>query len=286
MTKISDTQGDNFIVDSHIHLWDLEKFEYSWMPRDAAVIRRNYLPQDIKRLMERNGVSKVVLVQAEESVEETEFLLDLAEANEFIGAVVGWVDLSDPNVGNQLESLALRPKLIGVRNLLTLHPDDAWLSRANSIRGLVELDKHDLSYDLLIQPRHLKYVPQLVEQIPGLRIVVNHIAIPPMASGEMEPWATDLATVASIPTVYCKISGLFAEFYYAPWKTDDIKPYVEYVVNQFGFDRVMWASDWPPCLMGASYDQALDVALECIGPISPEDKAKFLGGNATNFYRL
>ena len=286
MTATSDASTGISIVDSHIHLWDLERFEYSWMSPDASVLQRNYLPQDIKILMERNGVSKVVLIQAKELVEESEFLLDLAEANEFIGAVVGWADLTSPDVGSVLDRLASRPKMVGVRNILTLHPDDAWLSRAEAIRGLGELAKRGLSYDLLIHPRHLKYVPPLAEKVPDLKMVVNHIAVPPMASREMEPWASDLAAVASIPGVYCKVSGLFAEFYNAPWKVEDIKPYVQYVVEQFGFDRLMWGSDWPPCLMAASYDQALSVAMECVGSISKEDRAKLLGGNATDFYRL
>ena len=286
MTATSDSSPSTPTVDSHIHLWDRDRFEYSWMPPDASVLHRSYLPQDIAPLMERNGVSKVVLIQAEESVEESEFLLDLAEANEFIGAVVGWVDLTSPDVGSVLDRLARRPRMIGVRNLLTLYPDDAWLSRADVIRGLTELANRGLSYDLLIHPRHLKHVPSLAEQIPELRMVVNHIAVPPAASREMEPWASDLAAVASIPGVYCKVSGLFAEFYYAPWKAEDIKPYVQHVVKQFGFDRVMWGSDWPPCLQAASYDQSLSVALECVGAISDEDRAKLLGGNAADFYRL
>ena len=286
MTTTSDSSRSTPIVDSHIHLWDLDRFGYSWMPPDASILLRNYLPQDIKPLMERNGVSKVVLIQAKGSVEESEFLLDLAEANEFIGAVVGWADLTSPDVGSVLDRLARRPGMVGVRSLLTLHPDDAWLSRAEAIRGLGELARLGLSFDLLIHPRHLKYVPPLAEKLPDLKMVVNHIAVPPMASREMEPWASDLAAVASIPGVYCKVSGLFAEFYNAPWKVEDIKPYVQYAVEQFGFDRVMWASDWPPSLMAASYDQTLSVALECVGPISNEDRAKLLGGNATDFYRL
>ena len=143
-----------------------------------------------------------------------------------------------------------------------------------------------LAYDLLLGPDHLKYVSPLVEKVPGLRMVVDHIAKPHIANGSLEPWAADIAAVAAIPGVYCKVSGLVTQADHSNWNVGDLKPYVSHVAAQFGPDRLMWGSDWPVSLQAAGYDRVLDAALQALGPVSEEDKAKFLAGNAERFYRL
>ena len=274
------------VVDSHHHFWDLAKFEYDWMPESDSVLRRDYLPEDLAPILERNGVTRTVLVQAHESVEEANWFLDLADANDFIAGVVAWVDLASPEVGGVLDELMKRPKLVGIRHGVEHDADQAWLSREPSIRGLKELEARGLRYDVLTRPHQLKYVPPLAEKAPDLRMVVDHISKPPIASGEMEPWATDIAEVAAIPGVYCKVSGMVTEADHANWKPDDLKPYVAHVMEVFGLDRLMFGSDWPVCLLAASYDDVLSAALEAIGPVSDEDRARLLGGNAIEFYGL
>ena len=285
MTAQASSPGDG-IVDSHHHFWDLSRFDYPWMKSAMDVLRRNYLPQDMIPLHQRNGVSQTVLVQAHPSVEEAEWLLELADANPFIGGVVAWVDLTSPDVGQMLDKLAPHPKLKGIRAVVQDEPDDDWLIRKDALRGLREVARHTLTYDVLVHPRHLKSVPVFAREVPTLRMVVDHIAKPLIADRQMEPWATDISAVASIPGIYCKISGMVTEADHANWKVDDLKPYVQHVVEGFGFDRIMFGSDWPVCLLAASYDQVLQAALDAIGPMTPEQRAKFLSGNARAFYRL
>ena len=273
-------------IDSHHHFWDLAKLDYSWMPPGPSVLRRNYLPDDLAPVLERSGVSKTVVVQAHQSLDEATWLLEMAEENDFIAGVVAWVDLTDPEVGRVLDDLGGNPKLVGIRHLVHDEPDDAWLMRDSVIRGLREVGRRGLAYDLLLGPDHLKYVSPLVEKVPGLRMVVDHIAKPHIANGSLEPWAADIAAVAAIPGVYCKVSGLVTQADHSNWNVGDLKPYVSHVAAQFGPDRLMWGSDWPVSLQAAGYDRVLDAALQALGPVSEEDKAKFLAGNAERFYRL
>ena len=281
------TQDSTPTVDSHHHFWDIEKFDYDWMPPPPSVLQRSYTPQDLSPHIERAGIGRTVVVQAHMSVEEASFSLDVAASNDFVAGVVAWVDLADPNVGDVLDGLAKRPKLVGIRHQVEDDPDEAWLTRVASVRGLKVVASLGLAYDLLLRPQHLKHVPPLAEAVPGLRMVVDHIAKPPIAAGEMQPWADDIAAVAAIPGVYCKVSGMVTEADHANWSVDDLKPYVSHVLDQFGIDRLMWGSDWPVCLLAASsYEQVLHAALEAIGPLSDDDRAKFLGRNATEVSRL
>jgi L-fuconolactonase len=284
MTQIETPR--EMIVDSHHHFWDVGKLDYPWMPPGEGVLRRNYLPADLAPILERNGVSRTVLVQANQSPEEAGFLLDLAEATDFVAGVVVWVDLTSPDVAKVLDELGRRPKLVGVRHQVHDEPDDAWLSRDDVVRGLRELGRRGLTYDLLLRPQHIKYVPALAERVPDLRLVVDHIAKPLIAGGVMEPWATDMASVAAIPGLYCKVSGMVTEADHSRWTADDLKPYVSHVVELFGYSRLMWGSDWPACLPAATYDQVLQAALDAVGPIPDDDSARLMGRNATDFYRL
>ena len=280
------TVSDGPIVDSHHHFWDLERFEYGWIPPAPSVLRRNYLPEDLAPVLDRNGVTNTVLVQAHQSVQEARFLLDLAEANEFVAGVVAWVDLTSPEVGDTLDELRQRDKLVGIRHQVEGDPDDAWLTRDAAVRGLKEVADRGLAYDVLVKPRHLKYVPGLAERVPNLRMVVDHIAKPLIREGAMEPWASDIAEVASIPGVYCKVSGMVTEADHTRWSVEDLKPYMSHIVERFGLDRLMWGSDWPVCLLASSYDGVLQAALEAVGPLSDKDRAKLFGRNAVEFYRL
>ena len=273
-------------VDSHHHFWNLAKFDYDWIPPGDIVLKRNYLPDDMRPLLVSNGIDRTVLVQAHESLGEANWFLDLADSNDFIAGVVVWVDLVDPDVGRVLDELMKGPKLVGVRHGVEYDADQAWLTRDTSIRGLKELAARGIRYDLLTRPDQLQYVPPIAEKIPDLKMVVDHISKPPIASGEMEPWATDIASVAAIPGIYCKVSGMVTEADHANWKPDDLKPYVRHIIDIFGFDRLMFGSDWPVCLRASSYDDVVGAALEAVGEISADDRAKFMGLNAIEFYDL
>ena len=281
-----DSSSGEFVVDSHQHFWDMGRLKYRWMPPGPSVLRRSYLPEDLAPILEGSGVSRTVLVQAAHLPEEAPFLLDLAEANDFVAGVVAWVDLMSPNVGAVLDGLAARPKLVGIRHQVHDEPDDAWLMRDDVISGLREVARHGLAYDLLLRPQHLKYVQPLAEKVPELRLVVDHIAKPLIAQGVIEPWATDIAAVAAIPGVFCKVSGMVTEADHTSWSVADLKPYVSHVVEQFGFERLMWGSAWPVCRLAASYDRVLAATLEAAGSLSGDERAKFLGGSAVDFYRL
>ncbi len=273
-------------IDSHHHFWDLSEFDYEWMPPPPNVLRRSYLPKDLRPLLQATGVDKTIIVQAHKSVAEANFLLDLADAGDFVAGVVAWVDLTKPDVGDVLDELMERPKLVGIRHQVEDDPDDEWLTRDDSIRGLREVAARGLAYDVLVKPRHLKYVPAVAKKIPDLRMVVDHIAKPFIADGVMEPWAADIAAVAEITGVYCKVSGMVTEAHPAGWTVEDLKPYVAHVLDSFGIDRLMWGSDWPVCLLAASYERVFAVAQDAIGPLSESERAKFMGGNAKAFYRL
>ncbi len=273
-------------VDSHHHLWDLSRLEYGWMPPPPNVLAQNYLPEDLAPALKRNLVSKTVLVQAHTSVEEATWMLDLADANEFIAGVVAWVDLTSPQVGRYLDELAKRPQLVGFRPPVHDEPDDDWIVRTDVIAGLKEVARHDLAFDLLFRPQHLKHAATIAEKVPGLRMVLDHIGKPLIADGVMEPWATDIAAVADIPGVHCKVSGMVTEADHDNWKVDDLRPYVTHVIEQFGYDRVMWGSDWPVCLLASSYDDVRESAMTAIGDCSHEEWSKLMGGNAIDFYRL
>ena len=286
MTDTANRQAPELTVDSHHHFWDLGKLDYGWMPPGPSVLRRNYSPEDMAPLLVQNGIDKTVVVQAHESVAEAEFLLGLAEAHDFIAGVVAWVDLTSPDVGKVLDRLGRRPGLVGIRHGVEHDADEAWLGRDDTIRGLKELPQRGLAYDLLLKLQHIKYVRLLAEKVPDLRLVVDHIAKPPIASGQMEPWAAEIADIATIPGLYCKLSGMVTEADHSRWSVDDLKPYVAHVVEQFGYGRLMWGSDWPVCLLAGPYGRVLEATLRAVGPITLEGRARLMGRNAIEFYRI
>ena len=285
MTTSHPTSGE-LIVDSHHHFWDLDRLDYPWMSPGPNVLRRNYLPEDLAPLLDAGGVSRTVVVQATHAAAEAGFLLDLAEATSFVAGVVAWVDLTSPDVGKVLDGLMRTPKLVGIRHQVHDEADEAWLVRDHVVRGLREVASRGLAYDLLLRPRHLKYVRPLADRVPNLRMVVDHIAKPLIAQGVMEPWADDIAAIAAIAPVVCKVSGMVTEADHANWTTGDLGPYVSHVVEQFGFERLMWGGDWPVCRLAATYEQVLGAALDMVCGTSDEDRDRFLGGTAVDFYRL
>ncbi len=219
-------------------------------------------------------------------MEEARFLLDIANNTVFVAGVVAWVDVQSTSVGDDLDSLMEDGPLVGIRHQVEDDPDDNWLVADETIRGLKEIADRGLAYDMLVKPRHMKHVPTVGNRVPELRMVIDHIAKPLIADGVFEPWASNLNEIASIPGVYCKVSGMVTEADHANWKVDDLRPYVEHVREQFGMDRLMFGSDWPVCLLASSFKRVFDAALEAMGPMTNQEQNGFLGGNAARFYRL
>jgi len=272
-------------IDAHQHFWNVDLFEYAWMPPPPSDLRLNYLPDLLWRILKRNRFDGSVLVQANTTLEETHWLLDLAEANEFVRAVVGWVDLTDPQLGRVLDELQKRPKFKGVRHPVQDEADDNWLLRASVLAGLAELARRRLPYDLLLRPRHLPLVPRVAESVPELRMVIDHIAKPPIASQAMEPWARDIEAAARLPQVYCKLSGMVTEAA-KNWKAEDLRPYVAHVMRIFGPDRLMFGSDWPVCTPAGSWKEVLAAFTQAIGAQPIEVREKLLGDTAARFYGI
>ena len=274
------------VVDSHHHFWDLSELDYDWMPPGENVLRQNRLPSDLKPLIDEVGVQKTVIVQAHSSIEEARWLLQLAAENDFVAGVVAWVELADPDVGNTLDQLQQDPHFKGVRHIWHDEPDDAWIMQPAVINGLKELARRDIPFDLLPRPQHLPYIPRVLDAVPDLRTVVDHIAKPLIAERVFEPWLSDLKRVAEIPGVHCKISGMVTEADTENWKPDDLTPYVDKVVDMFGYNRLMFGSDWPVCTLAGSYKQVFHAASRALGKMSVADRNAVFGGNAERFYGL
>ena len=271
-------------IDAHQHFWNVDLFEYAWMPRESH-LRGNYLPDLLWRILKRSRFEGSVVVQANTILDETRWLLDLAESTEFVRAVVGWVDLTDPNLGATLDELQRRPKFKAVRHPVHDESDDNWLLRPDVLRGLAELARRDLPYDLLLRPKHLPLVPRLAESVPGLRMVIDHIAKPDIAAHATQPWARDIEAAAALPQVYCKLSGMITEA--GPnWTADDLRPYVSHVMRIFGPDRLMFGSDWPVCTTAGTWKQVLAAFTQAIGAQPIEIREKLLGGAAARFYGI
>jgi L-fuconolactonase len=273
-------------IDAHQHFWDLRLFEYSWMPSEPSVLRQSFLPDLLTGILERNRFEGSVLVQANTTLAETRWLLDLAEANEFIRAVVGWVDLTDPRVGAVLDELQKWPKFKGIRHPVHDEADDLWLVREDVLSGLKELARRGLPFDLLLRPRHLALIPRIAERVPELRMVIDHMAKPMIAAQVMEPWAGDIEAAAALPQVYCKLSGMITEADPQGWKSDDLRPYVAHAMRVFGPDRLMFGSDWPVCILAGSWKEALAAFTQAIGAQPMEAREKLLGETAAKFYRI
>ena len=274
------------MIDSHQHFWQVGQFDYPWMSSDNEVLYRDYLPAQLEPVLRENGVSKAVLVQASNSVAESRWLLQLAAENSFIAGVVGWIDLMSLEIASQLEELTADPKFKGVRHLVESEPDDDWLIRPEVLSNLKLLSAFNLSFDLLVHTRHLRYARITGAQSPELSLVIDHMAKPPIARREFDEWARELRPLSEYPNVYCKLSGLVTEADWNNWKTDDLRPYVDYVLELFGPERLMFGSDHPVCLLAASYKQVLESFQELLKDLSQADHEQIFGGNAARFYRL
>ena len=272
-------------VDAHQHFWDIGRFRYPWMTDDSP-LRRNYLPEHLAPVLQRNRFDATVVVQANVTADETRWLLELACAHEFIAGVVGWADLGDPGLGKLLDEYQNHPKFKGIRHLVHDEPDVNWLMREEVLGGLKELARRGIPYDLLLRPPHLKLVPRVADRVPDLRMVIDHIAKPPIATHAMEGWAEDMESASQLPQVFCKLSGMITEANWTSWKADHIRPYVAHTMRLFGPKRLMFGSDWPVCTLAGTWKEVLAGFTQAAGPLPMEAREQILGGTAAQFYRL
>ena len=272
-------------IDAHQHFWIYNQREYGWIDETMASIRRDFLPADLKPELERGAFEGSVLVQVRQTLDETRWLLELAENNPFILGVVGWVDLRSPHVRADLKSLAGNSKLVGIRHIVQAEPD-GFLRDADFLRGISALEEFDLAYDLLIYTKHLPLAAEFVKRFPRQRFVLDHLAKPPIKSGAVDLWARGIRELASFPNVHAKVSGLVTEADWKVWKPEDLRPYLDVAFESFGTQRLMTGSDWPVCTVAASYGRVVNLVKDYMSSYTAEEREAVFGGNAANFWRL
>lgn len=277
------------IVDAHHHFWDPGRAAYPWLTDELATIRRAFGPADLAPELEAAGVEATLLVQTRSSLDETVEFLETADATPFVRGVVGWVDLTDPAVADVIARLRGGrggDRLVGIRHQAHDEPDPDWLVRDDVVRGIRAVGSAGLVYDLLVRPRELPAALALARRLPDVQFVIDHLAKPPIASGELAPWEAYIAPFRELEHVGCKVSGMVTEADWSSWTPRDLQPYIDRVLDVFGPDRLLFGSDWPVCLLAASYGDVVAAAGATLSGLSESDRAKVFGGTAAAVYRL
>jgi L-fuconolactonase len=276
------------VIDAHHHFWKVARGDYHWMTAETgAPLNRDYLPEDLAPLLRRAGVDRTVVVQAAQSEAETDFLLDLADEAGFVAGVVGWLDMEDAGFAGKLDRLMARPKFVGLRPMLQDLDDDAYILRPRVMDNLARMAERGVAFDVLGFPRHLSKVTRALEAVPQLRAVVDHLSKPAIAAREFDDWAREIARLAALPNVHCKLSGMITEADHKTWRPADLEPYVDHALKVFGPRRLMFGSDWPVCLLAGSYAEVLGALRTVLdGKLSAAERAGVYGSNAARFYGL
>ena len=273
-------------IDAHHHFWKYDPVEYDWIDNKMSVIRRDFLPQDLRAAMDTADVDGVVSVQARQSLEETRWLLELAQQHDFIRGVVGWVPLVSPRVGEEIERFAANPKLRAVRHVLQGEADERYMLGDDFNAGIRELKPHGLAYDILIFERHLPQTIEFVDRHPEQVFVLDHIAKPGIGGNVLSPWRENIRELAKRDNVFCKISGMVTEADYRDWTVGQLRPYVQVVLEAFGPRRLMAGSDWPVCLVACGYRRWWEILESFVAELSPDERQAILGGTAVRAYGL
>jgi L-fuconolactonase len=273
-------------IDAHQHFWHYSPTAYDWIDETMEVLQQDFLPEQLEPLLHQAGFSGSVAVQALQTGAETDFLLNLAAQHDFIKGVVGWTDLQAADVESRLAHLAQKPKLKGLRHVVQAEPDKRFLLRPAFLRGISFLRQFNLTYDILIYPKHLPVATEFVAKFPDQPFVLDHIAKPFIKAQQLAPWSQHIRELAQHPQVYCKLSGLVTEADWHHWQPDHFKPYLEVVTEAFGPDRLMIGSDWPVCTLAGTYPDVMNLVKEYLNQFSKADQEKIMGGNAIRFYNL
>ncbi len=273
-------------IDSHQHFWKYHPVKDAWINESMKAIQRDFLPADLRPLLTENHIEGCVAVQADQTEAETDFLLQLAQNHEFIKGVVGWVDLRADNIAERLAHFAQFPKLKGFRHIVQAEPEDDFLLRSDFCRGIGLLSAYHFTYDILIFPRHLPYAASFVARFPEQPFVVDHLAKPDFTSTDFSAWEKGIRAIAAFPNVCCKVSGMVTEADWKNWKKQDFVYCLDVLADAFGTDRLMFGSDWPVCLVAASYGEICDIVQDYFAQFPPEAQNKLWGENAVKFYHL
>jgi L-fuconolactonase len=274
------------IIDSHQHFWKYVPEEYGWIEPHMGLLRRDFLPRDLAAESRPAGVTHSIAVQARQSLEETRWLLELADADESIAGVVGWVPLTMPDVKTHVERFAAHLKLAGMRHVVQDEPDEQYLFRPDFNRGVDVLREFDLVYDILIFERHLAAAIDFVDRHPSQAFVLDHIAKPRIRDRVISPWREHIRELAQRENVYCKLSGMVTEASHQTWTPADLGPYFDVVLEAFGPKRVMFGSDWPVLLLGESYRGWVSVVKDAIAGLSEDEQERIWSGTASKVYGL
>ncbi len=273
-------------IDSHQHFWKYTKETHGWIDDEMAVIRHDFLPEDLRPILIENNIDACVAVQADQTLEETNFLLQLANENNFIKGVVGWVDLKEKTINETLEVLNVEDKLKGFRHIVQGEPDPNFLLRSDFLNGVASLEKNNFTYDILVFPHQLGAVLEFVKKFPNQKFVIDHIAKPYIKDGFFNGWAVLMKEIAKQENVFCKLSGMATEANFKSWTPQELEPYMKLVLENFGAKRVMYGSDWPVCLVAGDYSTIKNIATDFIKTLSKTEQTNIMGNNAIDFYGL
>jgi len=274
------------VIDSHQHFWKYEPVKHSWIDDDMSVIRRDFSPSDLAKVYQENSIDGCVAVQADQTLEETDFLIDLASINNFIKGIVGWVDLRAENIENVLEKYSTDKIVKGFRHVVQVEADHNFLLRPNFTRGISLLEKHNFTYDILVFPHQLGSVLEFVKKFPHQKFVIDHIAKPYIKDGYFEGWATMMTAIGKHKNVSCKMSGMVTEADFNIWTPEQIHPYMDIVLEAFGSKRILFGSDWPVCLVAGNYSKIKKLTTDFISQLSQIEQNSIMGNNAIEFYNL
>ena len=274
------------VVDAHQHFWRYDPDEYAWIDDSMRALRRDFLPDELRTEMDAAAVDASIVVQVRQTAEETRWMLELAGRHPFVAGVIGWVDLQADDVERALERVAADRRLLGVRHIVQAEPDDRFLLRPAFRRGIAALRQFDLTYDILIYPRHLPAACELVAGCPAQTFVLDHLAKPEIRRRAIDEWARDLERLASAPNVWCKVSGLVTEADWARWQPADLHPYLDVAFACFGPGRLLAGSDWPVCTVAADYSHTMGVLRDYLERRPAGERDAVLGGNAQRLWRL
>ncbi|MEM7718470.1 MAG: amidohydrolase family protein [Pseudomonadota bacterium] len=273
------------MIDAHQHYWHPARGDYGWMPKDNPVLNRPYGPANLAPQLAEAGIQRTVVVQAAPTLEETEYLLGIADATPTVAGVVGWIDFEDETQLSHLKRLSQHPKFKGIRPMIQDIPDTDWMLRDDIQWAYRTLSELGLVFDALGFPQHLENVLTLLRRYPDMVVVLDHCMKPRIAKGEFDAWAEGMSALAAETRAYCKLSGLITEA--GPdWSVSQLRPYTNHVLKHFGPDRVMWGSDWPVCRLQGEYGDWFQAASALTDHLSSDQRSRVFGGTAAEAYGL
>ena len=272
-------------IDSHHHCWKLARGDYDWIDDNLTPLNRDFLPDHLQPILTDADIEKTILVQAAETTAETDYILSLAEQQEFIAGIVGWVDMEQATVTHELDRLGKNPWFLGIRPVMQDMEDTEWMLRKSLDPAFQWIINHNKTFDALIKPRHLDTLPKLLARYPAMRVVIDHGAKPDIENGQFQEWADKMSTIAENSNAYCKLSGLVTEAGDRT-STSDLEPYMHHLLKSFGAERLMWGSDWPVINLACDYKHWIRVTDEFVSNLTESERKLILGETARRFYQL